>query len=121
APGPIDPLPWVNAVADYTRRHVQPAKVVLGLPLYGQDWSGKGASPVTASTAPKIAAQHNVPAHLDATSSSMPFTYADKGVNHTVWYDGTDETQRRADIAPQYNFAGVSYWALGDEAANFWD
>jgi spore germination protein len=46
APGPVAPLPWVRAVLKYAKSQIPARKVILGIPLYGYDWSaGHGRPP----------------------------------------------------------------------------
>jgi spore germination protein len=43
APGPVAPIGWVNQVLSYATREIPAERVILGVPLYGYDWSaGKG-------------------------------------------------------------------------------
>ena len=38
-PGPVAGYDWVKAALDYAVRRVPPAKLLLGIPLYGREWA----------------------------------------------------------------------------------
>ncbi|MEK6371889.1 MAG: glycosyl hydrolase family 18 protein [Acidobacteriota bacterium] len=40
APGPIAPLDWLDRVASYAESTIPRHKILIGLPLYGYDWTG---------------------------------------------------------------------------------
>ena len=39
-PGPIAPVDWIRAVLRYAKTQIPAGKIILGIPLYGYDWSG---------------------------------------------------------------------------------
>lgn len=118
--GSLDPIEWVADVSEYATSRVDRQKVEIGLPLYGQDWAGKGADVVSAKRAPKLAADNGTAAVRDATTGSMTFQYQRDGMSHTVWYDDTAATLARVDLAKRHRLHGVSFWALAYESPEFW-
>jgi hypothetical protein len=48
-PGPVAPIGWVRAVLRYAKTQIPANKIILGIPLYGFDWSGGRGSAVTCS------------------------------------------------------------------------
>ncbi len=127
-PGPNAPLAagdlwsrWTLAwsVDDYLAAGADPAKVILGLPTYGQEW------PVTDGSA--------VPA--DATDDGWSVTYAEAvadaatygrgydAVSDTpwyartstrqAWYDDADSLAIKTQWAVDQGLGGFGFWAIG--------
>lgn len=123
--GPNDPLyggsPWAQhslswTLDDYRANDADPARVILGLPLYGIRW------PVGSNT---------VPAAATGSGSSVVFSTAwaeaathgrqYDAVSHTpYWYDGTrqgwygdvDTLRERIAYTIDEGFGGIGFWAL---------
>lgn len=120
-PGSTDPVEWVRAVGHYTRKHIPARKVVLGLALYGYDWKPGSAKAITARQAPITAARNNSEIKFDPVSKSRHFEYTDSdGLLHTVWFNTSADTKERVQLAKELQVAGVSFWAIGSEATDFW-
>jgi spore germination protein YaaH len=120
AAGPIAGLPWVASVARYTRERVAPAKVELGVPLYGRDWSRGTAATITATAARRLAARHGARVVFDPVQRAPRFRYTAGGVTHTVWFSDPRSVRERAELASRLGFAGLALWAAGQEEAATW-
>ena len=120
APGPVGGYPWTSAVARYTRSRVSAAKVELGLPLYGRDWSGRGAVTVSGPQARSLAARHHVPVLLDAAQKAPHFRYRSGAVSHTVWFSDAASVRERFRLARASGFRGTALWAPGQEEPATW-
>lgn len=134
-PGPNDPLygsdVWGKyglewAVDDYLLYEADPAKVILGLPLYGQWWEADhdvpGSAYGDAGSIPMvdaIAEAKEYGALYDAASSS-PY-YLPPG--EQVWYPDHDSVRERIQFAIDRGLAGTGFWALDYEGRDpaFWD
>ena len=46
-PGPVAPIGWIRAVLSYAKTQIPAGKIILGVPLYGYDWSGGHGTPVS--------------------------------------------------------------------------
>jgi spore germination protein len=119
-PGSTDPITWVKAVGEYTRKFVPANKVVLGLALYGYDWNAAGAKSITARQAIALAKAHDAELQYNDDFKTRYFEYkATDGTAHQVWFDTSADTKQRANIAKELGLAGVSYWSLGNEDRDF--
>ena len=124
APGPLAPLPYVRAVARRLAALPHARRFVLGVPLYGLDWAGRGgrADPATAlQYAGVLALAHSVgaaPARA-AGSGEMSFTYTRAGVAHHVWYLDAHAVAQRIALARRYGLA-AGLWRLGEEDQGIW-
>lgn len=135
-PGPNDPLEasdtWGSyalawSVEDYLANGAPRDKILLGLPLYGQEWpvasnavptdaTGRGWS-VTMVEAAAVAASEG--REWDAASAS-PFV---RRSGTQLWYPEHGSVQARIAWAVDAGLAGVGFWALGYEGDDpaFWD
>lgn len=139
--GPVDPLyagtgtVWSGIQSysldwtadDYVYWGGDPARIILGLPLYGTSWptSGNGVPEATLGTGTSVFFED---AWADAAAwgrsweadSHTPYTY---GGGEQLWYGDEESVQDRiAYVRDETSLAGIGFWALnydgGDEA--FW-
>ena len=120
APGPIAPMPWVDAVTRYAVAEMPASKILLGLAVYGYNWSANGAYEVHDPEAAAEAAQAGVPIAWDSAAAEATFTYVANGVTHTVWYENGYSDAFKIQLANQDHLGGVAIWRLGDEDEDLW-
>jgi spore germination protein YaaH len=124
APGPDAPLPFVRGVARRLASLPHARRFVLGVPMYGLDWPGRGgrAQPATAlqfsGVAALVAAVGAAPAR-DPRSGEMTFSYLRRGVAHHVWYMDARAVAQRVALARRYGLA-AGVWRLGQEDQALW-
>lgn len=120
-PGPVAPIDWVRRVVDYAKSQMPPHRVVLGVPLYGYDWSGGQATSVTWLQAYRLAQQHRVRPEYDAASQSPWFRYTDEqGRPHEVWFENAVSSKAKFEVARGAGIRGVYLWMYGFEDAATW-
>jgi spore germination protein YaaH len=144
APGPIAPIDWIAGIARAEARLVAPAKLDLGLAVYGYDWPTveSGACPADAPSKRRslsqraidtlLAERQLVPVQLTAVAEAEvvydeTLTGADAtgaettcSLHHVLrWIDAAG-IDRRARIADREQLHGVAIWSLGDESAAAW-
>ncbi|WP_066636924.1 glycosyl hydrolase family 18 protein [Desulfolucanica intricata] len=119
-PMAVAPIDQVNKVIDYAVSVFPPQKIILGMPLYGYDWTlpyvpgGKWARRVSPQDALELAARYGVNIEYDQQSQSPYFHYTDdKGTQHVVWFEDARSVQAKFDLVNKYKLRGVSYWVLG--------
>lgn len=120
AAGPVSGADWVENVLRYTTQIVAPAKLLVGLPAYGYDWSTQGTQDVSWVDVPGLQALPGAVQHWDEASQSPWLEYELDGVAHTLWYEDATSIQIKAALARQYALGGISVWALGKEDEHFW-
>lgn len=120
-PGPVAPLPWVRSVLKYAKSQVPARKIILGVPLYGYDWSGGNAQAVTWLQALRLARAHHVTAHYDNSAQAPWFSYTDSsGHRHVVWFENQASSQAKFDVALGSQIGGVYLWMFGYEEPGTW-
>ncbi len=124
-PGPIAPLAYVSAVAQYLRSLPNASRFVLGAPMYGLDWAGEGG-PGTLATAYQYSGVLALVGSVGATpvrdpaSGELTFAYTSPdGVAHTVWYMDARTVLDILSIA-HANGLAVGLWRLGREDQALW-
>jgi spore germination protein len=120
-PGPIAPIDWIRAVLSYAKTQIPAGKIILGVPLYGYDWSGGKGTPVSSQQAFQLSEQHGVQPHFDAASQSPWFGYTDQaGRRHVVWFENGPSAQVKFQEANRAGIGGVYVWIYGLEDASIW-
>lgn len=143
-PGPIAPIDWVADVVEATSELVDPAKLDLGIPVYGYDWvvAVTGACPadqqpetraISTVRAARLTAERGIVPTWDETTAERRFDYVDTlsgldaagapttcTVERTVRYLDATAVHRRAWLAHRGDFHGVALWALGNDDDETW-
>jgi spore germination protein YaaH len=123
-PGPIAPLLYVEGVARRLATLPHARRFVLGVPMYGLDWPGRGgaARPATAlqySDVIALARAIGATPARDSASGELTFAYARGGVIHRVWFMDARAISERLGIARRYGLA-AGVWRLGEEDQEIW-
>ncbi len=119
--GPVAPVSWVRGVLRYAKSQLPAKKIILGIPLYGYDWTGHRGAVLTQQQALRLAAQHQAAVRFDRASQSPWFTYtAAGGTRHQVWFENPASTRAKLALARAAGVGGVFCWMYGDEAPGTW-
>ncbi len=120
-PGPIAPVGWIRAVLRYARTQIPASKIILGIPLYGYDWSGGHGTAISWLQALRLSRRYHAPPRYSVTSQAPWFSYTDRaGHRHTVWFENTASSRAKFDLAQGAGIAGVYLWMYGYEDAGTW-
>lgn len=120
-PGPVAPVDWVRKVVDYAKSQIPPNRIVLGVPLYGYDWTDGGAKSVTWLEAFQLAERHRAQPQYDAASQSPWFRYTDeRGRRHEVWFENAASSKAKFEVARGAGIRGVYLWMYGYEDTGTW-
>lgn len=119
-PRAVAPLNEVVKVLNYALSVIPAEKIVMGMPLYGYDWTlpyvqgGPWAPVVSPKEAVNRAAKYGATIEYDEDSQSPFYHYYDEGgKEHVVWFEDARSVQAKFDIVKAYKLRGVSYWVLG--------
>jgi spore germination protein YaaH len=120
-PGPVAPLGWVRSVLGYARTQIPASKIILGVPLYGYDWTGNHGTGITWQRAVALASEHSVRIRYDSASQSPWFSYTDAaGRQHQVWFENPASSAAKFRLARESGVGGVFCWMYGNEAPGTW-
>lgn len=121
AAGAVAPLSWVDQVAAFAASVIPPAKVQLGIPLYGYDWVGSTGTGVTFEEANSRRAAAGAARQWSSADSSPWFSYTSGGATHEVWYEDAQSVAAKLAVVDKYGLAGAAFWRLGGEDAGVWN
>ncbi|HEU4963281.1 MAG TPA: glycosyl hydrolase family 18 protein [Bacilli bacterium] len=123
-PGPVAALPWVeDTLKQALNEGVPPEKILLGIPVYGYDWTvGQGnARALSYDAVNRVRRQFNGVTKFHPTFKVPHMTYTDsQGRQHEVWYEDARSLALKLDLVRKYNLAGVIIWRLGLEDPAAW-
>lgn len=126
-PMAVSPLNEVRKVMDYAISVVPRDKIMMGIPLYGYDWTlpyvegGPFARSISPQQAIMLAVQHNVSIQYDTTSQAPFFYYTDsQGRQHVVWFEDARSIQAKFNLVKELGIRGFFYWVLGREFPQNW-
>ncbi|MGG1638009.1 LysM peptidoglycan-binding domain-containing protein [Paenibacillus sp. NRS-1760] len=119
-PRAVAPLNEVNKVLQYALSVIPPQKIVMGMPLYGYDWTlpyvqgGKWAPTISPHEAVIRANTYGATIQYDDEGQSPYYNYYDKeGREHVVWYEDARSVQAKFNLVKIYKLRGIGYWVLG--------
>lgn len=118
-PMAVAPVDQVERVIQYAVSEMPPEKIMMGIPLYGYDWTlpyvpgGPFARVVSPQQAIELAARYGAPIRFDETAQAPWFRYRDEqGRDHEVWFEDARSIRAKFDLVKKYGLRGVSYWRL---------
>jgi spore germination protein len=120
-PGPVAPVKWVRGVLHYAKSQISPHKIILGVPLYGYDWSRGHGTGITWLQALRLSRQHDAAAQYDTRAQAPWFSYTDAaGHRHVVWFENKSSSQAKFGAAAGSGIGGVYLWMFGYEDTGTW-
>ncbi len=124
-PMAVAPIDKVRQVLDYATSVITPQKILMGMSLYGYDWTlpfvkGQKAAGISDNTAQNLAVTQQVPIEFDNQAASPFFKYQEGGEDHIVWFEDALSADMKFRLIEEYNLRGVSYWVLGNSFPQNW-
>ena len=118
-PAPVAPLGEVRKVLRHALDEIPRSKLLLGIPLYGYDWTLPAGHVPARRLGPDEARAlaRSTGAHVvhDAVHASPSFRYTDsEGREHVVWFEDDRSLGAKLDLVRAHGLAGVSLWRLPD-------
>jgi spore germination protein YaaH len=117
--GPIASLQWCKPIYEYALQTIDPAKLVMGLPLYGRGW--QTPSLAHAYKNPEIITELRNkgihPSESHETGGSYSFN---ENVTINVHYETPQSLKAKLSLYGQHSIRGVAFWRISQEPAGFW-
>ena len=113
-PMAVAPIDQVRRVVEYAVTRIDPAKIDLGIPNYGYDWTlpfvqgSSRATTVSNLGAVQIAVEAGVPIEFDEVAQSPYFRYEKDGQLHEVWFEDVRSYRAKFALLPEYSLRGRS-------------
>lgn len=117
-PMAVAPVNQVRRVVEYAVTRIEPAKIDLGIPNYGYDWTlpfvqgTSRATTVSNLEAVRIAIEAGVPIQFDEVAMSPFFQYEKEGQLHEVWFEDVRSYQAKFSLIPECGLRGMGYWQI---------
>lgn len=120
-PGPIAPLPWVADVVAYAKRLIPADKLILGIGLFGYDWSGgTTADDLQLTAVRQRIADAGARPRFDEDAASPQVRYRRDGVDHEIWYEDARSVAAKLALAEREGLGGAFFWRLGSVPEAIW-
>ena len=120
-PMAVSPIIPLSAVVDYALTRIPAEKILLGVSVYGYDFTlpfvageSKAVSLSTAQ-AVNLAAQRGAAIEYDAEANAPHFDYYENGTRHTVWYEDARSIDARLRLMAEKGLSGALLWNLNRE------
>ncbi len=117
-PMAVAPVNKVREVVDYAVTRIDPAKIDLGIPNYGYDFTlpyERGVSrarTLSNHQAVQLAISVDAPISFDEIAMSPFFQYEKDGVLHEVWFEDVRSLAEKYSLLPQYGLRGIGVWQI---------
>ena len=117
-PMAVAPIKEVRRVAQYALTEIPAAKILLGIPNYGYDWTlpyveGRRAITIGNQQALDIAWKNQAAISFDLESMAPYFHYfTPEGVEHVVWFEDVRSILAKLSLVDELALRGVAYWTI---------
>lgn len=126
-PMAVAPINEVKKVINYAVSVIPPKKILMGMPLYGYDWTlpytpgGEFAESIGNQEAIERAGKYGAVIRYDEKAQSPFYNYNDEqGRQHEVWFEDARSVEAKYKLVAQYGLRGVSYWVLAKPFPQNW-
>lgn len=127
SPMAVSPIKQMRQVMQYAISVVPKEKLMMGMPLYGYDWTlpyvrgGKFAKSISPQRALELAIRYGVSIKYNKVSQAPWFRYTDEqGEQHEVWFEDARSMQAKFDLVKELGIRGFYYWVLGNDFPQNW-
>ncbi|MFC1780085.1 glycosyl hydrolase family 18 protein [Patescibacteria group bacterium] len=122
-PGPIAPRDWIRSILDYALENIEDdEKIVLGLPFYAYEWTdgSKGAKALVWTDIDNINDNSIILDELNSEYHEKELKYNINGTTKVIWYQDSEATEKRIELARTYGVNKFIFWRLGGEDPETW-
>lgn len=125
-PMAVSPLDQVRQVIEYAVSEIPREKVMMGIPLYGYDWTlpydpERWARAISPQQAIELAESYGVAIQYDPVAQAPFFNYVDEeGNEHEVWFEDARSIQAKFNLVKEFDLRGFFYWVLGRDFPQNW-
>jgi spore germination protein YaaH len=122
--GPIAGFEWVKMALDFAEARIPPDKLLLGIALYGREWTETGSNTfsrsLTAQNIRELQHRWDSEARWDERWKSPWFQLQKGDATHTVWYEDSRSWTEKLNLIREHHLRGFAAWRLGFEGPDFW-
>lgn len=118
--GPIASLTWMTQALDYAIQFIPRQKILVGIPVYGYDWSSGPTQMIPLKDIPTLINQTGARILWSDPAVEPYFYYWNERLRHTVWFESELSAKIRFGLVKSYRIRGIAIWRLGYETNRFW-
>lgn len=117
-PMAVAPVDQVRRVVEYAVSRIDPAKINLGIPNYGYDWTlpftegAPRARTIGNIEAVQQAVEKGAEIYFDETAQAPYYFYVEDGVTHEVWFEDVRSISSKFALIEEFGLVGAGYWQL---------
>jgi spore germination protein YaaH len=121
--GPIASIPWQEQVIKYALTQMPKEKIMLGVPVYGFDWTQGKSWPKYSSYQMSMdtANSKGISVQWDQKAQVPYFKYTDETGNREVWFENSQSFEQKINLVYKYDLDGIAIWRLGMEDSQIWN
>lgn len=118
-PGPVAPIHEVRKTIEFALQHIDRNKLIIGVPLYGYDWTlpyrpGSSVSAISNQYATELATRHGSTIYYSPEHESPYFYYVDEQrESHVIWFEDSRSISKKLSLIREYRLHGVGAWQIG--------
>lgn len=126
-PQAVSPINLMRRVLNYAVTVVPRQKIMMGIPLYGYNWTlpylpgQRWARAISPQRGIELAKRYKQSIRYDQTAQAPWFRYTDEqGKRHEVWFEDARSIQAKFNLVKELGVRGFFYWVLGHEFPQNW-
>ncbi|MDF7800585.1 glycosyl hydrolase family 18 protein [Pontiellaceae bacterium B1224] len=118
--GPIASLPWCDKIYRYAQETISPAKIIMGIPLYGRSWQKEKTA--AAMRNPEIWTDLRLRgAQLESTPENGGSYSYTTNVTMNVHFESLPSLNAKMDLYATKPIRGIAFWRISQGPRGFWD
>jgi spore germination protein YaaH len=125
------PINWVRAITEYALRHVPKEKILLGIGVYGREWSSSGRPTILLNRQEvdyssikfmtEILEQYGGTPVWSETDMMHSYTYTCvNGIQRTIWFECARSINEKMKFVMEKDLGGIAIWRLGYMNEDTW-
>ena len=116
-PGPVASYEWCAKVAEYSSSIIPKEKLIMGLPLYGREWSRRSSRSVRYNETRVLASKKRTQIY----NSRNPFLVYKIGKSRKViYFDNEFSLSEKLKLYRRKEIRNVSFWRIGQGPNEIW-
>ncbi|WP_026676984.1 glycosyl hydrolase family 18 protein [Fictibacillus gelatini] len=126
-PMAVSPIDEIKKVIDYAVTEIPRDKILMGINLYGYDWTlpyvagGPYAKALSPMQATRLATRRKAAIQYRKEDESPFYHYWDKSKKeHIVWFEDLRSMEAKFNLIDEYRLAGASFWNLAFNYPVLW-